>query len=246
MLYSGMHRFKSLCLAGTIAVCGTAASAAVEQSSNVPAWLQKHVGEGEGQIADVVLQRARALYLKKVAAGVVKNPCYFAMDATRPHAGGSGKRFYTICEAERTFRAAGSGLTRDASKLTASVSGTRPAAERTSGGSMVAQFQGRPAFEQGQAVLIDQTVEKATRLGQIAVELDVPPAQLDRGLALWVNVQDLAMPRARIRLADLMRLGSKRPLNLAVQAGEAVRIVLVDPNGAWAKAAPSITVQIAS
>ncbi len=103
------HLIKSLCLVGTIAVWGTAASLAAEQPSDVPAWLRSHIGEGEGQIAQVVLQRARALYLKKVAAGVVKNPCYFSMDATRPHGGRLGKRFYTICEADRTFRAAGTG-----------------------------------------------------------------------------------------------------------------------------------------
>ena len=72
-----------------------------------PDWLQAHVGEGEGQIAPVVLQRARALYLKKVSEGAVNNPCYFAMDATRP--GGLGRRFYIICEADRTFRAVPSG-----------------------------------------------------------------------------------------------------------------------------------------
>src|SRR6476659_5144942 len=68
-----------------------------------PDWLQAHVGEGEDQIARVVLQRARALYLKKVNEGAVNNPCYFAMDATRP--GALGRRFYVICEAERSFRA---------------------------------------------------------------------------------------------------------------------------------------------
>src|SRR5512139_3585560 len=109
LLPSGMHLIRSLCLVGTIAVCGTAASLARDQPSDVPAWLRSHIGDGEGQIAQVVLQRARALYLKKVADGVVKNPCYFAMDATRPHRGGSGKRFYTICEADRTFRAAATG-----------------------------------------------------------------------------------------------------------------------------------------
>ena len=31
------------------------------------------------------------------------------MDATRPHVGRLGKRFYTICEADRTFRAVSSG-----------------------------------------------------------------------------------------------------------------------------------------
>ena len=67
-----------------IALSGLPRSFAAEQPSDVPAWLRAHVGEGEGQIAQVVLQRARALYLQKVSEGAVKNPCYFAMDATRP------------------------------------------------------------------------------------------------------------------------------------------------------------------
>jgi hypothetical protein len=70
------------------------------------------VGEGEGQIAPVVLERARALYQRKA----VRNPCYFAMDATRPHdLGGMGRRFYIICEAQGSFRAipAGHGGGRD-------------------------------------------------------------------------------------------------------------------------------------
>ena len=44
---------------------------------------------------------------EKVSEGAVNNPCYFAMDATRP--GGLGRRFYIICEANRTFRAIPSG-----------------------------------------------------------------------------------------------------------------------------------------
>ncbi len=46
----------------------------------VPAWLQAHVGEGEGQIAPVVLERARALYQRKG----VRNPCYFALTRRVP------------------------------------------------------------------------------------------------------------------------------------------------------------------
>jgi hypothetical protein len=45
--------------------------------------------------------------LEKVREGAVKNPCYFAMDATRP--GGFGHRFYVICEADRSFRAIPAG-----------------------------------------------------------------------------------------------------------------------------------------
>jgi hypothetical protein len=93
-----------------IALSGALRSFAAEQPSDVPAWLRAHVGEGEGQIAQVILQRARALYLKKVSEGAVKNPCYFAMDATRPHdLGELGRRFYIICEADRSFRAISAG-----------------------------------------------------------------------------------------------------------------------------------------
>jgi hypothetical protein len=87
-------------------------SFAAEQQSEIPDWLTPNVGEGEGQIVPVVLQRARALYVQKVHAGKVKNPCYLAMDATRPHDQGGGKvgpRFYVVCEASHSFRAFSSG-----------------------------------------------------------------------------------------------------------------------------------------
>jgi hypothetical protein len=90
-----------------IALADAPRSFAVEQPADIPAWLQAHVGEDDGQIAPVVLQRARALYLQKVREGAVKNPCYFAMDATRP--GAFGRRFYVICEADRSFRAISAG-----------------------------------------------------------------------------------------------------------------------------------------
>jgi hypothetical protein len=89
------------------ALSGWPRSSAEELPWLVPDWLKNHVGEGEDQIAPVVLQRARALYLNKLSEGAVDNPCYFAMDATRP--GGLGRRFYVICEASRTFRALPSG-----------------------------------------------------------------------------------------------------------------------------------------
>ena len=98
-------------IAGFAIVAGAAgspgSSAEEQQAPALPAWLKPHVGEGDGQIAPVVLMRARALYLQKVSQGAVKNPCYFAMDATRP--GGLVRRFYIICEADRSFRAVPTG-----------------------------------------------------------------------------------------------------------------------------------------
>ncbi|MGH6673011.1 MAG: hypothetical protein ACRECV_13695 [Xanthobacteraceae bacterium] len=95
-----------------IALLASPRSIAAEQTSAIPAWLKVHVGNGDGQIALVVLQRARALHRQKVTAGAVKNSCYFAMDATRPNDLGDGKlgrRFYVICEAARSFRAISAG-----------------------------------------------------------------------------------------------------------------------------------------
>ena len=95
-----------------IALASSSRSFAVEQPSDIPAWLRPNVGEGEGQIAEVILRRGRELYFQKVRAGVVRNPCYFAMDATRPHELSDGKlgpRFYVICESGRSFRAISAG-----------------------------------------------------------------------------------------------------------------------------------------
>ena len=94
-------RHHTLGLGVLIALASASPSLAAGQPG-VPAWLAAHVGEGGGQIAPVVLERARALYQRKG----VRNPCYFAFDATRP--GGTG-RFYIICEAQGTFRAISAG-----------------------------------------------------------------------------------------------------------------------------------------
>jgi hypothetical protein len=94
------------------ALATSSGSFTAEQPSDIPGWLSSNIGEGEGQIAQVVLQRARALYFKKLRAGVVRNACYFAMDATRPHDLGDGKlgpRFYVICESSRSFGAISAG-----------------------------------------------------------------------------------------------------------------------------------------
>jgi len=112
-----------------VALLGPRALAA-EQPSDVPAWLKVHVGEGEGQIAQVVLQRARSLYLRNMRQGAVRNPCYFAMDATRPNDLGDGKlgrRFYVICESEHSFHAisAGHGGGRDLNGIADFANGRR-------------------------------------------------------------------------------------------------------------------------
>src|ERR1700691_231198 len=139
----GLRLSNIIGLGIAIALSGSGPSCAAGQPSDVPAWLQAHMGEGEGQIARVVLERARALYLQKA----VRNPCYFAMDATRPNDGAAGRRFYIICEADRSFRAisAGHGGGRDLNGVADFANGRRCAknfgnamdSELTAGGAYV-------------------------------------------------------------------------------------------------------------
>ncbi len=110
MVLNIWHRAKVIIICFTL--FGASATQALSQSPGIPAWLQKHVGAGEGQIAAVVLERARALYQDKRRRGAVKNPCYLAMDATRPSTlsgGQATRRFYVICEGRKSFRAVSSG-----------------------------------------------------------------------------------------------------------------------------------------
>jgi Ca-activated chloride channel family protein len=63
---------------------------------------------------------------------------------------------------------------------------------------------------------------------------------LDPELAVLLFVGDLAAPRARVKLADVLRQGSRRPLNIRVAAGETVRLTLADPSGVWAAGVPAL------
>jgi Ca-activated chloride channel family protein len=101
-------------------------------------------------------------------------------------------------------------------------------------------FQGIPEFSGGEAVLFDTAREEDSarmadtahlrRLSLRATGAAFDPKALDRETALLLYVDDLATPRAKVRLTDLLRQGT-RPLNLHRQAGQRVRLVLADPGG---------------
>ncbi len=104
-------------------------------------------------------------------------------------------------------------------------------------------FSGQPRFAGDEAMLFDSTqgqdggnheTKVLTRLRLRLTGVAVDPQRLDPGLTLLIFVGDLAAPRARVRLADLLRQGGERPLNLTWGAGQPLRIVLNDPQGVWA------------
>lgn len=114
-------------------------------------------------------------------------------------------------------------------------------------------FDGVPTFAGGEAVLFDSgrpgdvgklAPRMLTRLRLRVSGGAVDPGRLDADLALLIFVGDLAAPRARVRVADLLRLGGERPLHLAWAAGQTLRVALHDPRGAWAQHAPKLELEL--
>lgn len=115
-------------------------------------------------------------------------------------------------------------------------------------------YAGAPVFTGREAVLFDTSrAEDAQRLGPNVTltrlilgftSVLTDASALDSGLAIVIYIDDLASPRARVRLADLMKQSGIRPLNLKRTGGQAVRIVLDDPNGVWSGGAPALEVRL--
>ncbi len=107
----------------------------------------------------------------------------------------------------------------------------------------IALFAGIPSFSNGEAVLFDssrkQDAEKLpgrVRISHLAVNFPAgsPDFAKTGGQAyLYIFMDDLSVPRAAIRLADIMRQGGRRPLNLLTGCGGIFRVVLSDPQGDW-------------
>lgn len=110
-------------------------------------------------------------------------------------------------------------------------------------------FSGVPVLSRGEAVLFDSTqrddLPSGVTLTHVALQFDGPaPHPIDRDIKLLIYVGDLAMPRATVRIADLVRVGNERPLNLRRRKDDVVRLILRDPNGTWASGAPKFSLSL--
>jgi len=114
-------------------------------------------------------------------------------------------------------------------------------------------FSGKPQGS-GEIILFDSSRDQAVYQVREAGTIDrliisfadgTPAAEsLGAELCLLVFVGDLAMPRAKVKLTDLVRQGGSRPLNLSRKRGEALRLALVDTAGVWSDGAPHIEVAL--
>ncbi len=103
-------------------------------------------------------------------------------------------------------------------------------------------FRGTARFAGKEAVLFDSSDIGGTVSHLVVSFPGGAPNAVDKGLSILVFVDDMAAPRAVVRLADLLRMGCKRPLNLTLSAGVRVKVVLSDPAGVWAKGAPEMAI----
>jgi hypothetical protein len=120
------------------------------------------------------------------------------------------------------------------------------------GSSTKVLFSGVPRFTDGEALLFDSSegedpLRDQPTLSRLHLRFPAgaPRAEsVHPGLTLLLFVDDLSQPRARVRLADLIRQGGYRPLNLTRHPGQRLRLVLIDPSGAWSQNAPSIEIAL--
>jgi Ca-activated chloride channel family protein len=112
-------------------------------------------------------------------------------------------------------------------------------------------LSGPPLFVNAVAVLLD-TSKDAKGLNDLAsymiknIHVEFPDGtskDVDTGLKLLIFISDMVSPRASVSLPDLIKMHGMRPLNVVVH-NESVKIVLVDPNGAWISNAPKMKVTI--
>jgi Ca-activated chloride channel family protein len=114
-------------------------------------------------------------------------------------------------------------------------------------------FSGNPQGS-GEIILFDSTRDQAVPPAREAGTINrlivsfaggAPDAKsLGAELCLLVFVGDMATPRAKVKLADLVRQGGARPLNLSRKRGEALRLTLADPAGVWSGGSPQIEVAL--
>jgi Ca-activated chloride channel family protein len=118
--------------------------------------------------------------------------------------------------------------------------------------SETALFTGMPTFAGGRATLFDSRKgdplvadTTLTRLELVFPDGAPDATILPSSLEILLYVDDLAAPRARVRLSDLIHQGGIRPLNIRRIGNAVILIVLADPDSSWSgSSAPKIVLSL--
>jgi hypothetical protein len=91
--------------------------------------------------------------------------------------------------------------------------------------------------------LVQQEAQQPTLLNIVRVDGDWQ--LLDQSVELWICADTPHTPAVRMKLRELLELGAPRPLNVAVQRGEAVFVRLYAPT-AQSGPLPTLRVEVLS
>jgi hypothetical protein len=111
-------------------------------------------------------------------------------------------------------------------------------------------FEGIPTFIRDRATLFDSSKESGVVpnecfIDNIRVELTgVKPEDISDTLMLEIFIDDMTMPRAKMKLVDLIRGGGNRPLNLIKNMRNDLRVVLTGPREAWVENLSAIKIEM--
>lgn len=141
-------------------------------------------------------------------------------------------------KAQRSFHIGGTASVRLAKSLPAALEFkiAVPAGRYAAGDGAVLFDAARDAKE-----LSLPTTGRLTSLSIVPGDKTVTADAVGPELVLLVFVGDSTAPRARVRLADVLRAG-RRPLNLRRDPGQDVRLVVEDPAGWWKGGVPALQI----
>jgi Ca-activated chloride channel family protein len=83
---------------------------------------------------------------------------------------------------------------------------------------------------------------RLTSLGLTSTDKSVTADAVGPELRFLLFVGNEPEPRARIVLADVLRQGGRRPLNVRWRAGQAIRLTIEDPAGRWHQGVPAMEI----
>ncbi len=190
--------------------------------------------EGTAVVANALPAGWSDEFVGGVGVGAMAMPSFAVMQSLMPSAprGRSmGRMLHSVAESARDLFSA--------PKMQAALSPALPplGQEKEYAGPReceVVVFTGKVNFQGEQAILFDSAAspsalaERGRITGLVLLRGLKAGTSPGRGATLLIYVGDLAQPRARVRIADLVRQG-ERPLNLARSSGDVVRIVLDAP-----------------
>jgi hypothetical protein len=111
---------------------------------------------------------------------------------------------------------------------------------------LVVRYRGVPDHTDKRGVLVGGVVgiDIGPRLSRLRASLGGTDSEVDKQWELWICVDDDTSPVVQVALRELLALGGERPLNVALQPGARVEILLIGAERVWPETAGELIVEL--